>query len=374
MHGTRQKKMTRQFTPEEKAIMRRAKILLKMKRKQIAILLGAEPKQISNFFHYDSKINLLPPKPKLTKKMLMSKKGRIVRYLALQHPRLPLRDLHHLICSLEAFPGKYPSYSTTYRYLKDSGILTIRLKRAQMIRNTNKVKRVDFAKLYIGKPLSFWRYVFWTDEMNVQAQPNGEIAYYRIGPRTLPENIPYNLQVQSGGFSVMFWGGFTSFGFGPLVAFPKGKIDQHAYKKLLEETVVPYLKKLQAKKRKKFVFMQDNAPSHKTKMVMQFLEDSKLDVFNWPPQSPDMNPIETVWAIIKARRKKLYGRATSRDELIKQVKDIWKTLPKELAFNLAMRSPKVLGQTIKARGGHIGKDYKLKRHVKPGMKRKRGEN
>ena len=107
MHGTRQKKMTRRFTPEEKAIMRRAKILLKMKRKQIAILLGAEPKQISNFFHYDSKINLLPPKPKLTKKMLMSKKGRIVRYLALQHPRLPLRDLHHLICSLEAFTGKY---------------------------------------------------------------------------------------------------------------------------------------------------------------------------------------------------------------------------------------------------------------------------
>ena len=108
MCGTRQKKMTRQFTPEEKAIMWRAKTLLKMKRKQIAILLGAKPKQISNFFHYDSKIKLLPSNPKLTKKMLMSKKGRIIRYLALQHPRLPLRDHHHLICPLEAFPSKYP--------------------------------------------------------------------------------------------------------------------------------------------------------------------------------------------------------------------------------------------------------------------------
>ena len=44
--------------------------------------------------------------------------------------------------------------------------------------------------------------------MNVQALPNGTIQNYRIGPHTRPEDIPYNLQVQSGGFSVMFWGTF----------------------------------------------------------------------------------------------------------------------------------------------------------------------
>ena len=137
--------------------------------------------------------------------------------------------------------------------------------------------------------------------MNVQALPNGTIQNYRIGPRTQPEDIPYNLQVQSGGFSVMFWGCFSSHGFGPLIAFPAGKIDSIAYKELLEKTAVPYLKKLQAKKRQKFIFMQDNAPSHKSKLVMDFLKNVNIQVFDWPPQSPDMNPIETVWAIIKAK-------------------------------------------------------------------------
>ena len=47
--------------------------------------------------------------------------------------------------------------------------------------------------------------------------------------------------------------------------------------------------------------MQDNAASHKSKLVMDFLKNVNIQVFDWPPQSPNINPIEIVWAIIKAK-------------------------------------------------------------------------
>jgi len=55
--------------------------------------------------------------------------------------------------------------------------------------------------------------------------------------------------------------------------------------------------------------------------VKKYLSDNNIAVLKWPGNSPDLNPIENLWAIIKKERQKY--DCTTTTKLIGAIISIW---------------------------------------------------
>jgi hypothetical protein len=99
--------------------------------------------------------------------------------------------------------------------------------------------------------------------------------------------------------------------------------------------------------------MQDNARPHKAKVVKDYYDENEVEVLDWPPQSPDLNPIEQVWAIMK---QKLYTQdsfPSNKNDLIERFLTIWDELELELFEDLSNSVTERLKKVIKNKGGWI---------------------
>jgi transposase len=50
--------------------------------------------------------------------------------------------------------------------------------------------------------------------------------------------------------------------------------------------------------------MEDGTPVHKSKVAKDWRENHDLEKFEWPAQSPDLNPIKNVWKLLKDAMQK----------------------------------------------------------------------
>ena len=85
-------------------------------------------------------------------------------------------------------------------------------------------------------------------------------------------------------------------------------------------------------------------------MTTALLKKLRVKVMDWPSMSPDLNPIEHLWGILK---KKVEERKVSN---IQQLRDVvmeeWKRIPVATCEALVNSRPKSIKAVLESNGGH----------------------
>ncbi len=145
--------------------------------------------------------------------------------------------------------------------------------------------------------------------------------------------------------SVMIWAAMSSASVGPL-CFLKSTVNAAIYQEILEHFMLPSADKLYGDA--DFIFQQDLAPAHTAKGTKSWFNDHGVTVLDWPANSPDLNPLENLWGIVK--RKMRDTRPNNADELKATVKETWASIPPQQCHKLTTSMPRRIEAVTKAKG------------------------
>ena len=148
----------------------------------------------------------------------------------------------------------------------------------------------------------------------------------------------------------MFWGRFSGGVKGPSIFWEKewGSINKDSYC----ERIVPLIHGW-IRLHPHLQFMQDGAPGHTAGVTKDELRERGIITIYWPPYSPDLNPIETIWNWMKDWIEERYGDINySYDNLRQYVKEAWEAITEEQLNSLIDSMRERCEAVIASQGGY----------------------
>ena len=167
----------------------------------------------------------------------------------------------------------------------------------------------------------------------------------------------------------MVWACFTSERLGPLIICDEGGIRADEYEDIIFDGLFSLIDDLleppddpetiRIADENTYLFMQDIAPCHKADNVLDFLHEHHVPIMEWPPQSPDLNPIKNLWMELKARFYKwfleLFNHPSKSLEAqyrySEVLQEVWYSQGIELVQVLIASMPRHCQAVIEVQGG-----------------------
>lgn len=208
---------------------------------------------------------------------------------------------------------------TVRRRLLKAG-LRARIPRKKPFLNAGqRLKRLIWAREHASWTADQWSKVLWSDETRISIFGSDGIRYVRrrAGEDCLPECTTPTMKHP---LSIMVCGCMSRDAVGRLQVL-EGTVNTDKYiKDVLQPMLLPSAKDILGDG-KPFIFQQDGAPCHTAKKCQNWFKEKKVKVLAWPGNSPDLNPIENLWARLK--RAVAGKRPSNKRELIAAVIHSW---------------------------------------------------
>lgn len=250
------------------------------------------------------------------------------------------------IRSLLLLKGTTVDRSTVSRRLsKEFGLKAYKPARKPKLTAAMRAKRLSFAKKYVAWDEIKWSKVLFSDESQFQQFGTRKTFVRRpVGKRF---DARYTIATMKHPPSVMIWGGMSAHGRAGLFFLPKRTtMNGVSYLEMLKDKLPIHMVIHNCN-----IFMQDGAPCHRAKIVIEFLKNKKIETLDWPGNSPDLNPIENLWSLMKD--KVAEKQPSSLSCLEKAIKDVWVTeISQDYCKSLVNSMPRRLQMVIQNKGGH----------------------
>ena len=207
--------------------------------------------------------------------------------------------------------------------------------------------------------VTMWRRMMFSDECSVE-RGAGKKQIWVFG---LPKNKWKPAMVETyksnKNMKIMVWDMFWGSGRSSLYV-----MDRDFESKKFGYSANSYIEVLDAQLARHYTgdlwFVHDNAPIHTANKVKAWFKEQKIDVQDWAPYSPDMNPIEYVWKALKELVAEMYPEIMkntseteeARTELEQTLQSAWDALPDSLFESLIESMPRRIQALLDAKGWH----------------------
>ncbi|KAK3525097.1 hypothetical protein QTP86_015271 [Hemibagrus guttatus] len=101
------------------------------------------------------------------------------------------------------------------------------------------------------------------------------------------------------------------------------------------------------------LFQQDNAPCYKAKMAQEWFDEhnSQFEVLNWPPNSPDLNPIQHLWDVLDKQVRSMKAPPHNLQDINDLLLISWCQIPQHTFRDLVEPMPRQVKAVLAAKGG-----------------------
>ena len=231
------------------------------------------------------------------------------------------------------------SHSTLRRRLKEKKFSYSQPAMKPSLTKKQREKRLKFARTNKDRD---WSKVVFTDECTVRLTPMIHKLWRKRGKFVIRRRFKKYGKIN-------IWGCFCASGFGKIILFTENL----NAKKLIGIYNVGLLKSFPNISGGNMILQEDNDSKHTSKLAQLYRKYWRINRLEWPANSPDLNPIENVWGIMKRKIGKIHP--TNLVQLRFMIRKVWYGFSRSFARNLVASMPERLKMVIKSKGEVI--DY-----------------